>query len=52
MTVTEVIHRYLRRIRELEHHEPSAELSAITGLVPSDVDARQEHRRHEIGKHL
>lgn len=51
MTVTEVIDRYLRRMRALEEQSPSPELDFITGLVPPEVDAEKEHRRHLRNKH-
>lgn len=51
LTVTEVIDRYLRRMRALEQRSPAPELAAITALVPSDVDAKQEHHRHVREKH-
>jgi len=51
LTVTEVIDRYLRRMRALEQQTPSPELDFITGLVPADVDAEDEHRRHVEIKH-
>ena len=46
LTVTEVIGRYLKRLRELEQHSPSPALEAISGLVPSGVDVKEEYRRH------
>ena len=51
MTVTEVIDRFLRRMRALDEQAPSAELDAITGLIPADVDAEKEYRRHLLEKH-
>ena len=51
VTVTEVIDRYLRRMRELESYSPSPALEAITGLVPTDIDAREEYRAHQLSKH-
>ncbi len=51
LTVTEVIDRYLRRMRELENYSPSPALDEITGLVPSDIDVEDEHRRHQLVKH-
>jgi hypothetical protein len=51
LTVTEVIDRYLRRMRALEEQALSPELDFITGLVPADVDAENEHRRHIENKH-
>ncbi|MDX1605557.1 MAG: DUF6364 family protein [Candidatus Competibacterales bacterium] len=51
LSVTEVIDRYLRRLRTLERHRPSPELEAFTGLVPSEVDAEAFYRRHLLDKH-
>ena len=51
LTVTEVIDRYLRRLRAVTAGKRSPELDAITGLVPADVDAEEEYRRHEQHKH-
>lgn len=50
LTVTEVIDRYLRRMRELEDYSPSPALDEITGLVPSDIDVEDEFRRHQLIK--
>ncbi|MGC3873498.1 DUF6364 family protein [Halomonas sp. GXIMD04776] len=51
LSVTEVIDRYLRRMRALESSVPSPELDFITGLVPSDVDVEAEYRQHRQEKH-
>lgn len=51
LSVTEVIDRYLRRMRALDEQAPIPELDAITGLVPSNVDAQAEFRRHRRDKH-
>jgi hypothetical protein len=51
LSVTEVIARYLRRMRALDKQPPMPGLGAITGLVPSDVDAQTEFRRHRQNKH-
>jgi len=51
LSVTEFIDRYLRRMRAQEQHTPALELEAITGLVPADVDAESEYRRHTAEKH-
>jgi hypothetical protein len=51
LTVTEVIDRYLRRLRELERQSPAPELESITGLIPADIDAEAEYRRHLRDKH-
>ncbi len=52
VTVTEVIDRYLRRMRTLESRAtPGPEVEAISGLVPSDVDVEAEYLNHLRGKH-
>lgn len=51
LTVTEVIDRYLRRMRTREPQSLSAEVELITGLVPADVDAEAEYREHLEIKH-
>lgn len=51
LSVTEFIDRYLRRIQALESHVPAPELEAITGLIPPEVDAQAEYRRHLREKH-
>lgn len=51
ITVTEVIDRYLRQLRELEDYKPSTALEQITGLIPSDIDAEEVYRRHQLNKH-
>ncbi len=51
LTVTEVINRYLRRMRSLEQGSISPELDAITGLVPADIDAESAYQYHLNRKH-
>ena len=51
LTMTEVIDRHLRHLRALELHTPSAELDAITGLLPADIDLEQAYREHLVEKH-
>ncbi len=51
LSVTEVIDRYLRRMRTLDEQAPAPELDEITGLVPDGVDAQAEFRRHSQEKH-
>ncbi|WP_018716314.1 DUF6364 family protein [Arhodomonas aquaeolei] len=51
LTVTEVIDRYLRRMRALEERMPVPELDEITGLVPADVDVEAEYQAHLREKH-
>ncbi|SFC95733.1 hypothetical protein SAMN05660831_00232 [Thiohalospira halophila DSM 15071] len=51
LSMTEVIARHLRQLRSLERHSPSAELEAITGLLPPELDAEQANRDHLVEKH-
>jgi len=51
ITVTEVIGRYLRQLRELEGYNPSTDLEKITGLIPPDIDAEGIYRQHQLDKH-
>lgn len=51
INVTELIDRYMRRLRALEERTASTELESITGLVPSDVDVRDVFRQHRLDKH-
>lgn len=51
ITVTELIDRYLRR---LQGEQPAAihpDVEKISGLVPTDVDAKALYRRHLMEKH-
>lgn len=50
INVTELIDRYMRRIRELEERPVAAELEAITGLVPEHIDAAEEFRQHSLSR--
>ncbi len=51
LTVTEVIDRYLKRMRELERYSPSPDVEEISGLVPSNVDVEEEYRRYLRQRH-
>ncbi|MGM0595395.1 MAG: DUF6364 family protein [Pseudomonadota bacterium] len=51
VTVTEVIDRFLRRMRALEQESPSDKLAAITGLIPEGIDAEEAYRKHLQEKH-
>ena len=51
LTVTDVIDRYLRRIRALEQYSPSPELDFITGLVPAEVNVEDTYKKHLLEKH-
>ena len=49
--MTEVIDRYLRRMRLLDEEELPAALDEITGLLPADMDAEAEMRERQSTKH-
>ena len=51
ITVTETLHRYLYRLRELERADIHPEVSRMAGLAPSDVDARESHVAYLAEKH-
>lgn len=51
ITVTEALHRYLYRMRELERADIHPEVSKFTGLAPSDVDAAAAYSEHLKEKH-
>jgi len=51
LSVTEVIDRYLRRIRALGESTPSREIESITGLVPAEADAASEYHDYLREKH-
>ena len=49
--VTEALHRYLCRLREIERADIHPEVSRFTGLVPSDVEATEASAAHLEEKH-
>ncbi|ROO28833.1 hypothetical protein SAOR_04795 [Salinisphaera orenii MK-B5] len=51
LSVTEVIDRYLRRIRLLDSKAPPAALDEITGLLSADMDADAEMRERRSIKY-
>lgn len=51
LSVTQVIDRYLRRMRALDDTTLAPELDAITGLVPSEVDAESAVHQYRLHKH-
>ncbi|MBS64155.1 DUF6364 family protein [Salinisphaera sp.] len=51
LSVTEVIDRYLRRMRLLDEEALPAALDEITGLLPADLDAEAEMRERQSTKH-
>lgn len=50
VSVAELVMRYARRLQN-SPHSPHPKNVEFTGTVPSDVNAREEHRQHLQGKH-
>lgn len=52
LTVTEILDRFLTRLRESATERPvHPEVEKISGLVPSDADARALYHEHLLEKH-
>lgn len=51
ITVTEMLHRYLDRLRSAGNGAIHPEVSRISGLVPSGKDARADYADHLEDKH-
>jgi hypothetical protein len=52
LTVTEVLDRYLTRLREgAEGRAIHPEVERISGLVPTEVDAEALYHEHLLDKH-
>lgn len=51
LTIDEVLHRFVASLRDASSKNIHPDVRAITGLVPSDVDAKEEYGRHQIRKH-
>jgi hypothetical protein len=51
ITVTEALHRYLYRLRELEGADIHPEVSRLAGLAPSEIDAKEMQVAHLEEKH-
>ena len=51
LTVTEVIDRYLRRMRRLDQRVPSPEIARLRGLVPREIDVKNEYQQYLVEKH-
>lgn len=49
-SLTALVSRYLARLQSLTEGEMPAEIKAISGIVPSKVDARAEYHAHHMRK--
>jgi hypothetical protein len=50
-SLTALIHRYLSGLRAAEESRVPKEVAAIAGIVPSDVDVRDDYLAHSEAKH-
>jgi hypothetical protein len=50
LTATEVVARYLQRLKSGAQSAIHPEVAALTGLVPKDVDAVAEYHQHLLNK--
>ena len=51
MTLTELIDRHFRWLRSHEESEIHPEVRKISGLIPSDIDAKADYHQHLLKKH-
>lgn len=51
LSVTEVIDRYLRRMRALDQADLAPGVESLSGLLPGDIDLRTERDRYLNDKH-
>lgn len=51
LTIDEVIQRFVASLRDPDENSIHPEVQAISGLVPSDVEAKEEYGRHQLHKH-
>jgi len=51
MTLTALIHRFFSQLRKSQDPDVPRSLEAITGLIPPDVNARDEYAAHLQDKH-
>lgn len=49
-SLTALISRYLERLQSSTDGKIPSEIKAITGIIPSSVDAREELRQHHMRK--
>jgi hypothetical protein len=49
-SLTALVSRYLARLQSLAEGEMPSEIKAISGIVPSKVDARAEYHAHRMRK--
>jgi hypothetical protein len=50
-TVAEIVARYVQRLKRSEKQPLHPDIVNLTGLVPQNLDAGSEHRRHLLDKH-
>ena len=51
MTLTALVHRFFSQLRKSQNADIPRSLEKITGLIPPDVNAKDEYATHLQGKH-
>jgi hypothetical protein len=51
LTMTELISRHLRRLRDQAGHKIHPDVEEISGIIPATIDARAEYHEHLAKKH-
>jgi hypothetical protein len=51
LTAAEVVAQYLQRLKSGAQPVIHPEVAALSGLVPTDIDAEAEYHRHLLEKH-
>lgn len=51
LTLASLILRYFDRLSQTTTGDIPPEVRAVAGVVPAQPDARNEYRRHVLGKH-
>ena len=49
-TVDELMARYARSLKSSADYSPHPANIAFTGIVPTEIDARESHRKHVLEK--
>lgn len=50
-SVSEVLEEYIRQLRSSRRPQIHPALEAITGLLPAELDVKEEYARGLLGKH-
>ncbi|MBM3891191.1 MAG: hypothetical protein FJ388_18930 [Verrucomicrobia bacterium] len=51
LSVSDLMERYVQKLRSSTRGSIHPEVEQITGLVPDEIDAEGAYRQHVLGKH-